>query len=211
MQLTIFGATGMVGQHIVKQALWAGYNVIAFGRNANVFYADEPKNLTAFKGYLTDVAQIEKAIQGSQAVISAIGSNISTDATDNTRSLGMKNIVTAMQNSGLTKIAAIGGMGILPSQEPASLIYETEHFPQQLIPVTLEHLKAFEYLKASNLAYSFFCPPTITNAICNGNYTVAHNAVANNIMHVTAGNLADAMLKAIAHDNEVGLYGINDK
>ena len=116
----------------------------------------------------------------------------------------------AMQQVGVKNIAAVGGMGILPSQEADKLCYETEQFPTQYIPVSLEHLKAYNFLAASNLDYSFFCPPNITDAICNGNYAIAHNALATNTMHITAGNLADAMLKAIENDGEVGRFGIGD-
>jgi uncharacterized protein len=206
MQITIFGASGMVGKHLVKQALWKGHSVIAFGRNANVDFADDKhENLTAIKGYLTDVDQIAKALKNSQAVLSAIGGQV--DANDNTRSLGIKNIVTAMQKVGLQKIAAIGGLGVLPSEQTNKLMYETEGFPPQLVPVSIEHLKAYQSLQNSTLQYSFFCPPQIVDAICDGNYAVQQNKLINTSNQIHAGNLADAMLKALEAEN-IGLYSI---
>ncbi len=54
MQITIFGATGLVGKQLVQQALFKGYKVKAFGRN--VFTEDFPKddNLELIHGALFD-------------------------------------------------------------------------------------------------------------------------------------------------------------
>jgi uncharacterized protein len=212
MQITVFGATGMVGKHIVQQALWKGYKVIAFGRNADVVFADEDnKNLVAVKGFLTDIKAITKALEGSQGVCSAIGGDANSETTDNTRSLGMKNIIAAMQSVGIKNIAAIGGMGVLDSED-GKLLYETENFPKQFVPVTLEHLKAYEYLQASHLHYSFFCPPNINNVAYDGNYETKLNTIVNNNFKIAAGNLADALLKsALSAENEIGKYAIADK
>jgi uncharacterized protein YbjT (DUF2867 family) len=69
MQIVIFGATGILGIQLVKQALYNGHQVRAFGRN--VFTADLPKNdqLELVQGALFDQEQVYEAITGADAVI----------------------------------------------------------------------------------------------------------------------------------------------
>ena len=45
MIITIFGATGTVGKELVKQALFNGHQVRAFGRNVFTAGFPEDKNL----------------------------------------------------------------------------------------------------------------------------------------------------------------------
>jgi uncharacterized protein len=198
MQVTIFGATGMVGKQLVKQALWLGYKVVAFGRNAHEVFADAQENVTAVKGYLTDVDAIIKALKGSDAVCSAIGGT--TTETDNTRSIGMKNILVAMDRVSIRNIAAVGGLGILQATQD-KMVYETEHFPPQYKGVTEEHLKAYQLLEVSNVHYAFFCPSTILDEGFTENYTMQADYAYETMQSVNAGNLADAMLKVVTETN----------
>ena len=97
MKLIVFGATGMVGKQLVKQALFNGHTVKAYGRN--VFTEEFPKddNIELVQGALFDAGQVLKSIKGCDAVLSALGGSF--DGTDKTRSLGMKNIVEQMEKA----------------------------------------------------------------------------------------------------------------
>ena len=95
MNLIIFGATGMVGKQLVKQALYIGHHVKAYGRNVFTENLPEHKELELVQGALFDEKQVLKAIKGCHAVLSALGGSF--DGTDVTRSLGMKNIVAQLQ------------------------------------------------------------------------------------------------------------------
>ena len=85
MTVTIFGATGMVGKQLVKEALLMGHTVKAFGRN--VFTAGFPENnhLKLIQGGVFDAGDVRAAIKGSDAVLSAIGGDF--DGSDKSRSL----------------------------------------------------------------------------------------------------------------------------
>jgi len=104
MILTVFGATGMVGKHVVQQALAKGYTVKAFGRNIAGFLDEETRNtnLHAVKGYVFDEKEVYEAIKGSDAVISVLGGSF--DGKDKTRSLGIKNIITQMEKPMFTEL-----------------------------------------------------------------------------------------------------------
>ena len=195
MTVSIFGATGMVGKQLVQQALFMGFTVKAFGRN--VFTADMPKNdqLELIQGALFDQEQVYDAIKGTDAVISSLGGD-STGA-DMTRSLGMKNIITQMQKAGVSRIVAVGGMGSL-NADNNTLVMDIPNYPAKFLPVSREHLKAFEYLKASPLTFTFVCPPDIVDTDPTGNFITCPNFVPSpNSNKISAGDLALFMLREL--------------
>ncbi len=196
MNLTIFGATGLVGKRLVQQALNKGYQVTAFGRNVEeLIDADKRIDLlTAQKGYIFDEKAVAKALDKADAVISVIGG--AYDGSDKTRSLGMKNIIEQMNKKNIQRIVALGGMGLLNAPDD-SLLMDSPEYPESLISVTLEHLKALEFLKASNLLWTVFCPPSILDKDETGLYSTSVTyAPTPNKFNINAGDLAMAMLKA---------------
>ena len=138
MKLIVFGATGTVGKEIVKQALYNGNKVKAFGRNVFTEGLPENENLELVQGALFDESEVLKAIKGCDAVLSAIGG--ATDGTDKTRSLGMKNIVKQMEKAGVKKIIALGGAGVLDAAD-GKMVMEQEGFPPEYYAVSQEHKK----------------------------------------------------------------------
>ncbi len=192
MKLIVFGATGMVGKQLVKQALFNGHTVKAYGRN--VFTEELPKddNLELVQGALFDAGQVLKAIEGCDAVLSALGGSF--DGNDKTRSLGMKNIVEQMEKAAVKRIVGVGGMGLLNADDE-SLLIDQENYPQQFIPVGREHQKALAYLKASNLDWTFVCPPDIIDGEATGEFVTnsAYPPLPNHYK-IYAGDLALFML-----------------
>lgn len=195
MNIIIFGATGTVGMYLVKQALYNGYKVKAYGRN--VFTTDMPKNdqLELVQGALFDEKQVYEAIKGCDAVLSALGGD--SKGSDFTRSLGMKNIVAQMQKAGVQRIVAVGNMGLLNADEETIIMNKPE-FPAIFLPVSKEHFKAYEFLKSSNLEWTFVCPPDIIDKEPTGDFiTAADYPPTPNLNRINAGDLALFMLKEV--------------
>lgn len=191
MQLIIFGATGQVGKQLVKQALWRGHTVVAFGRNVYQLDCDNEK-LICKRGSVFDAAEVAEAMQGSEAVLSALGGAF--DGTDKTRSLGMKTIVAQMQKLSLCRIIAVGGLGIL-NADADTLLIDTPDYPAEYLPVGNEHRKAFEYLQASGLDWTFVCCPDIIDAPATGHWYVNKNYPPQpNHYRINAGDVAMFML-----------------
>jgi uncharacterized protein len=198
MEIVVFGATGQVGLQLVRQGLWKGHSIRAFGRNVHqLLDLEEAKKgtLHLIKGALFDEGDVLKAVKGCDAVLSAIGGGI--DGTDRTRSLGMKNIVKQMGKAGVQRIIGIGGMGVLNGDDEKMLL-ENEDYPAEYLSVGLEHKAAFETLANSALDWTFVCPPNIVDGEPTGQYHTAadHPPVPNNY-RITAGDLALFMLQEL--------------
>ena len=102
-----------------------------------------------------------------------------------------------MKNAAVNRIIAIGGKGCLTGDDE-KLIMDSSNFPPEYLPVSHEHLKAYEYLKESGLAWTFVCPPDIINDGPTGIFTTAAGqmpAACSDTIH--AGDLALFMLKEL--------------
>ncbi len=201
MQVIIFGATGMVGKELVNQSLYKGYRVKAYGRNVFTAGLPEKQELELVQGALFDEKQVLEAIRGCDAVLSSLGGGVG--GADFTRSLGMKNIVAQMQQAGVHRIMAVGGKGTLLVNDD-ELLMEQPDYPQQFLPVSHEHLKAYEILKASNLQWTVVCPPDIINAAATGEFiTAANYPPSPDTNRITAGDLALFMLGELTNNEYV--------
>ncbi len=191
----------MVGKQLVQQALHMQHQVKAFGRNVFTELNMETKNLELVRGALFDATDVYKAIKGCDAVLSALGGGF--DGNDKTRTLGMKNIITQMNKAGVKRIIGIGGLGVLNADEQ-SLLLDKEDYPKEYLPVGKEHQKAWEYLKESNLDWTFACPPDILKEGPTGNYrTNANYPPEPNNYKINAGDLAMFMLNELKKNEYV--------
>jgi len=194
MKLIVFGATGQVGSQLVKQALWRGHTVKAFGRNVFDLGITDDK-LELVKGALFDEAEVYHAMKGCDAVLSSIGGAF--DGTDKARSLGIKNIIAQMKKATVKRIVALGGLGILNADDD-HLLLDAEDYPKEYLPVGNEHRKAYEYLKASGLAWTFVCSPDIINDGPTGKYITNKDYPPEpNLNRINAGDLAQFMLNEL--------------
>ncbi len=205
MIVTIFGASGMVGRHLVNQAILTGFTVKAFGRNIFTAGFPEKDELILIKGAVFDAQQVLHAIEGSDAVLSALGGAV--DGADQTRSLGLKNIVSQMQKTSVKRIVAVGGMGVLEAEEDKKgLILEQANYPQEYYPVGQEHLKAYNILEDSGLDWTMVCPPNIVQAAVTGMYQTKADLMpkVNQVsVHINAADLAMFMLNEVKRNNFV--------
>lgn len=72
MKIVIFGATGVVGSAITKEALAQGYKVTVLTRDAKRVKITND-NLTVVEGEVTDRGTVRKVLEGQDAVIQSLG------------------------------------------------------------------------------------------------------------------------------------------
>jgi putative NADH-flavin reductase len=72
MRLTVFGASGQTGRHLIQQALDAGHTVTAVVRDPTRLPIRHQR-LQVVTADVLDPAAIQPAVAGADAVISALG------------------------------------------------------------------------------------------------------------------------------------------
>src|SRR6476646_4466173 len=73
MKMTVFGATGGIGGHVVRQALAAGHHVTAVVRDPARFDMSHPALEVATVPDLTDPTWLRAALDGRDVAISGVG------------------------------------------------------------------------------------------------------------------------------------------
>jgi len=196
MTVTIFGPTGIVGKQLIIHSLAKGWQVKAFGRNVEPLIDKElhTQNFKAIKGYVFDAGEVKHALQGSDVVLGNLGGAFT--GTDKSRSLGTKNVIAQMKQTGLKRIVVLGGQGILPDKKGNFLMDATD-YPPELIPVGMEQRQAYQYLKESGLDWTFVCAPSdIIPKEADNNFITAAETITEG-RQVSAGNIALFMVEEL--------------
>lgn len=172
MKLLLLGATGRVGSHVLRHALQDGHDITVLVRSADKLPHVPDKNLRVLTGNVLDQKDVAAAIQGVDAVISALGTDKST-----TLSEGTPYIIEAMQQEGISRIITVGTAGILQSRvSPDLLRYQSSESRQKLTRAAEEHHKAYTLLEQSGLDWTIVCPTYLPDGEYTGVYRVeAHH------------------------------------
>jgi nucleoside-diphosphate-sugar epimerase len=96
MKVTVFGATGQIGHHIVTALLADGHDVTAYVRNPAKHQTVDPL-LAVVVGEPSDTQRIRDAVRGADAVISVLGPSLSRGAKGTPVTDGTTNIIAAME------------------------------------------------------------------------------------------------------------------
>ncbi|OBB96476.1 NAD(P)-dependent oxidoreductase [Mycobacterium sp. 852002-40037_SCH5390672] len=112
MKLVIFGANGQTGRLATAIALDAGHDVVAVTRRPREFPLAGPR-LTVAEADVRDGAVVRPLVEGVDAVVSTLGVTFTRDAVD-TYSVGTRNIVTAMHDSGARRLVVVSSTAAFP-------------------------------------------------------------------------------------------------
>lgn len=93
MKVAIFGAAGRTGMPLVQQALEEGHEVVALVRTPSKLSIGNQR-LTIVQGDVTHLADVERVIQGVDAVLSVLGHVKGSEPDVLTHAI--HNIITAM-------------------------------------------------------------------------------------------------------------------
>ena len=115
MKVCILGATGRVGSNIIKLALKDSAEVTVLARDSSRVEINHER-LRVIEGNVLNENDIKKAIEGSDIVISALG----TDQ-NGTLAKSMPQIIKKMEEEGVRKIITIGTAGILQARTNLNL------------------------------------------------------------------------------------------
>jgi len=107
--LAVFGATGGLGRHVVRQALEADHQVRALVRDPSRLDVDSPR-LQVVQGDFGDRDAVATTLSGADAVLSCIG--YAKGRPPEVYGQGMRFVLQAMQAEGTRRIVAISGAGL---------------------------------------------------------------------------------------------------
>ncbi len=130
MKICIFGADGRTGVEVVNYAKKQGFEVLAFvySESSNKYF---PKDIEIKSGDVMDYNSVFEAVKKCEAVISVIGHIKNSDPLMQTK--GMKNIVKAMQESGVKRLLSLTGTGARAENDNPSCIDKVLNFLVKIV------------------------------------------------------------------------------
>jgi putative NADH-flavin reductase len=178
MNVALIGASGFVGTAILTEALNRGHQVKAIVRNPEYITA-EHENLRIIKADVLSGDQIEAAITGSDAVISAYNAGWSNPNIYEEFLQGSQSLQAAVKSAGIKRYIVIGGAGALEIA-PGIQAVDTPEFPAAVYPgasAARDYLNILK--KEEELDWTFFSPAFEmhqgTSGVRTGNYRLGTN------------------------------------
>ncbi|MEU5660625.1 NAD(P)H-binding protein [Streptomyces sp. NPDC047737] len=197
MRLTVFGATGAVGQEIVRQARAAGHEVTAVVRDP----ARLPEGLrTAGPDdvvRLDDEAAVRAAVAGRDAVLSGLGAR-GRKAGDVAERL-TRQVLAAMEAEGTRRLLVVSAAPVGPAPADDPLLDRTV---RKVIGAVLKEVYAdltrMEAALAAGAAdWTSVRPPKLTDGPLTGKYRTVVGGTPRSGRSIARADVAHAMLALI--------------
>ena len=174
MKITIFGATGKVGRRLVDQALERGDRVTAFVRDPSKLTTHRHERLKVVQGNVQNSKDVEQAVAGTDAVLSALGQTKTSSKDVLTE--GIKNIVAAMNKHGVRRLVSLTGAGVRDPKDEPKLVDRVIGSLLKLLQRDLleDALGAARVIQESGLDWVIVRAPVLNEGEKKGEYRVGY-------------------------------------
>lgn len=200
MKVIIFGSTGGTGRQIIRQALEQGHDVTAFARSPEKLDQKHEK-LQVIKGNVLDFSSVERAIQGQDVVLCSLGLPTIMDKS-NLRANGTKNIIRAMEATGVKRFICQSSAGVGDSRDTLPFLMKYFIVPFMLRRVWADHETQENYIKESQLDWIIARPAALTDDEHTGSYQQGFAADNKTVTSkISRADTADFMLKQLTDNN----------
>jgi putative NADH-flavin reductase len=201
MKIVVFGANGATGQHVTKQALAEGHRVTAVTRHPEAFPL-QGLRLQVMWGDVYDLASVEQAVAGQDAVLSTLGVPF-TRKPITVYSHGIAHIIAAMNRYGVRRLACISSSATGGDHDTGGGFL----FDKVLQPIVISTIGRTTYadmarmetlVKNSDLEWVIVRPSGLFDTPVVTDYQVAETEIRGQFTSRT--DLADFMLRQVIQD-----------
>ncbi|WP_405806765.1 NAD(P)H-binding protein [Streptomyces sp. NBC_00210] len=196
MRLTVFGATGGIGQEIVRQALASGHEVTAVVRDPSRFPITGP-DLQVFKADLKEGESLRAAVVGRDAVLSGLGARRRADA--GIAAKLTRSVLWAMEAEETRRLLVVSAGPLGPAPEGTPLLDRTMlAVINTLLRDVYDDLRAMEEeLARSATDWTSVRPPRLLNKPVTGSYRTVVGGNPRSGRTIGRADVAHAMLAMV--------------
>ena len=126
MKVLVLGATGSVGQHILRLGTERGHEITALVRNPEKLKSWESR-VRLIKGDALDKDAVEQAVRGQEAAIYAIG--VKTIGRTTLFSESTRILIDALERDRVKRLVCITGVGAGETKGHGGFLYDRILFP----------------------------------------------------------------------------------
>ena len=192
MKIIVFGATGGVGQYVVKQALEKGFEVTAFVRTPSKMEAAH-EQLHIIQGNAFNKEEVAAAIAGHDVVVSCLGSSQGMKKSTEIEEM-TKNIVDGMQAHQIKRIVYTASAGI--NKEIPGI--SGKLVMKMLKNALTDHRNAVDYIEAHKLNFTIARPMGLTNDAFTGTYRESKTGIPEKAKSIPRADVAHFIVKALS-------------
>ncbi|MFF3317288.1 NAD(P)-dependent oxidoreductase [Streptomyces sp. NPDC003035] len=196
MKLTVFGATGGIGQEIVRQGLAAGHQVTAVVRDPARFTV-EGERLEVRQADLTAPETLRGAVAGRDAVLSGLGARSRADAGIAARLT--RSVLAAMEAEHVRRLLVVSAAPLGPVPDGHTVLDKTMlAIINSVLKDVYDDLRVMEGdLAASATDWTSVRPPKLTNKPVTGRYRSVVGGSPPRGRSLARADVAHAMLAMI--------------
>lgn len=159
MRITIFGASGSTGRHVVEQAVRAGHTVRVFGRSASRL-PDPGEGGETVEGDVFDPTQVARAVEGSDAVVLLLGAPPSDRS--GVRGIGTAHVLRAMRPE--QRLVCMSCLGVGESYAAQDWFTRRVVLDLWLWRVVADHAVQEALIRESDTSWTIVRPPDLSQA-----------------------------------------------
>lgn len=198
MKIALFGATGRVGYAILTLLLEKGIEVTVLVRNSEKLQIQP--GLTVLQGDARSTTDVERTLDGVNAVISALGTDKTSVLTES-----ITHIITVMQKQRIKRIITIGTAGILDSRvEPGLLRYQSSESKRKSSTAAQEHHRVYDLLNDTSLDWTIICPTYLPTGASTDEYSILRDMLPVNAVQTTTGDTALFAVNELLNNDHIG-------
>jgi putative NADH-flavin reductase len=194
MKLVVLGATGGTGLEIVRQAIERGHSVTTLVRSPDRLKPFRDR-ITVKQGNLLNSQELERVIQGHDAVVSGFGPRVPVAKADaNLLQQFAVALTTAMPLAGVRRVVV----------ESVAFLFKDSIVPpayllgRLLFPGIVADASAMEQVfRESDLDWTMVRPPELTDKPYTGKYRVREGHLPGFGFKISRADVADFMIKAV--------------
>ena len=203
MKILVFGASGGTGRELVTQALEQGHVVTAFLRDPVKMNDIQHANLSLVSGDVLDPLAVANAVQGQEAVLVTIGAGPKRTTI---REEGTRNVVNAMQDSGVKRLLCMSSLGVGDSRSNLPFFTRYVVVGMFLRHAFADHENQEIVVMNSTLDWTLVRPPHLKDGPHTGTYQ--HGFTVETTYRdiegwISRSDVADFMLKQLTDDTYV--------
>jgi len=210
-RILVIGATGGTGQELVRQALARGYEVTAFVRDPSKLKIEHQK-INISKGNVLDYNSVKQAIQGHDAVLSALGHKRFFYPT-RILSEGTRNILRAMEEENVHRLICETSLGIGSSVGRLGVYYTFFTIPVILPFYFWDKTRQEKLIANCNIKWCIVRPGVLTNGKKTDKYR--HGTEAGSFfktVRISRADVASFMIDQLSDDTYLGMaVGVSRK
>lgn len=155
MKVLLIGATGPTGRDILKAAQAAGVTIRALARRPEAL---DMAGVEVVKGDVESETSLRAAIQGVDAVVSALGTPLILKGPVTLLSRGTANTISAMRAENVERFLCITGMGAGDSRGHGGVVYDRIILPLLLGRIYADKDRQEAVVRQSGLDWTLIRP-----------------------------------------------------